>query len=293
MNSGVQRPLEILWRGPLDSCNYSCDYCPFAKRAATKKVLEQDQRSLARFVDWVKTETRYALRILFTPYGEALIWPSYRQALVDLSHIPHVEQVSIQTNGSGPMDFLSAANLAKVSLWISWHPTEIQQIPFAEKICALHAQGVSLSVGAVAIPQHVEPIEALRNQIPSSIPMWLNAQKPGVRYSEKELQRFCAIDPDFDVDRRRHRSLGKECSTGYDSISVDGDGEITRCHFAPTRLGNLYSDDLSTLLSPRPCPRRTCDCWIGYVHLTELGLADRFPRPRRLARIRVPQQRDC
>ena len=37
MNSGMQRPLEILWRGPLDSCNYSCDYCPFAKRAATKK----------------------------------------------------------------------------------------------------------------------------------------------------------------------------------------------------------------------------------------------------------------
>lgn len=282
-----RRPLEILWRGPLDSCNYSCSYCPFAKREPSQTVLQQDRQALDRFVSWVSVSTRYALRILFTPYGEALIWPWYRQAMTRLSKLDHVEQVSIQTNGSGPMDFVEQADLRKLSLWISWHPTEIDRTPFADRVVQLSQKGVMLSVGAVALAAHLQDIEALRAALPHTIPMWLNAAKPGFRYTEEELQRWKAIDPDFDCELRRHRSLGKSCTTGTESIAVDGDGEITRCHFVDSRIGNLYSDDLDEVLLPNPCPRKTCECWIGYVHLVELGLASRFPNPTRLARIRT------
>ena len=30
---------NILYRGPLSSCNYACDYCPFAKRAESRVEL--------------------------------------------------------------------------------------------------------------------------------------------------------------------------------------------------------------------------------------------------------------
>lgn len=287
MNETAQRrPLAILWRGPLDSCNYACSYCPFAKHAPTTDMLARDQRALTRFVDWVRAESQFSLRILFTPYGEALIWPHYQQALVALSQLEHVEQVSIQTNGSGKMDFLADTDLRRVSLWISWHPTEIDLIPFAQKIAALHQKGVQMSIGAVAVPAHLEQMEALRREIPLDVPMWLNAEKPGVRYADIDRERWRNIDPDFDFELRRHRSAGQACTTGNDSISVDGDGEITRCHFVNGRLGNLYHDDLATLLGPSPCPRRTCECWIGYVHLSPLGLAEHFPEVQRLARIR-------
>ena len=28
--------LSILYRGPLSSCNYGCEYCPFAKHRETR-----------------------------------------------------------------------------------------------------------------------------------------------------------------------------------------------------------------------------------------------------------------
>ena len=32
--------LSILYRGPLSSCNYGCEYCPFAKREESRAELE-------------------------------------------------------------------------------------------------------------------------------------------------------------------------------------------------------------------------------------------------------------
>ncbi len=45
--------LSILYRGPLSSCNYGCDYCPFAKHHETATELARDRRALERFTDWV------------------------------------------------------------------------------------------------------------------------------------------------------------------------------------------------------------------------------------------------
>ena len=42
--------LTILYRGPLSSCNYSCNYCPFAKTKNTKAELAADTEKLNRFV---------------------------------------------------------------------------------------------------------------------------------------------------------------------------------------------------------------------------------------------------
>ena len=34
--------LSILYRGPLASCNYGCEYCPFAKRKDSREALATD-----------------------------------------------------------------------------------------------------------------------------------------------------------------------------------------------------------------------------------------------------------
>ena len=46
--------------------------------------------------------------VLFTPWGEALVRKGYRDALVELSHLPHVDRVAIQTNLSAPLRFVQA-----------------------------------------------------------------------------------------------------------------------------------------------------------------------------------------
>ena len=75
--------LSILYRGPLSSCNYGCEYCPFAKHHETAAELARDRRALERFIDWVAARAHGdRIAILFTPWGEALVRRWYRDALV-------------------------------------------------------------------------------------------------------------------------------------------------------------------------------------------------------------------
>src|SRR5690606_40918208 len=75
---------------------------------------------------------------------------------------------------------------------------------------------------------------------------------------------------------RPHRTLGRPCRTGETVVSVDGDGQVRRCHFVDRVLGNLYDGSYAAQLRPRGCPNAVCDCHIGYVHLQELPLYDVF-----------------
>jgi hypothetical protein len=45
------RPLTVLYRGPLSSCNYGCEYCPFAKRHETKEQHAHDGDALRQAID--------------------------------------------------------------------------------------------------------------------------------------------------------------------------------------------------------------------------------------------------
>ena len=87
--------LSILYRGPLSSCNYGCEYCPFAKHAETRQEHETDRIALDRFVNWVESRVDDQIGVLFTPWGEALIRRRYQQALVRLSNLPNVVKVAI------------------------------------------------------------------------------------------------------------------------------------------------------------------------------------------------------
>jgi len=268
----MSRPLTILWRGPLDSCNYGCRYCPFAKRPALRSVLDADRAALTRFSAWVETEVQRELSLFFTPWGEALIHAWYRETLVRLSHQARIHQVVIQTNGSCAMGWTAEANPTRLALWITWHPSEIGLDRFLDQLAPLLDNGIRFSVGAVGVPKHIDALEQLRARLPQTVPCWINARKPLLPLSDAETARFTAIDPHYALTLRRHASRHRSCRTGEDVIAVDGDGAVRRCHFVDTILGNLYADELVAMLRPRPCPRAFCDCYIGFAHLDQLHL---------------------
>src|SRR5262245_40999388 len=95
--ASVKRSWSILYRGPLSSCNYECGYCPFAKTRNTRAELKHDERCLQRFSNWVRGRPE-EIGILFTPWGEALVHGYYQNTLCNLSHLPNVRRVAIQTN---------------------------------------------------------------------------------------------------------------------------------------------------------------------------------------------------
>jgi MoaA/NifB/PqqE/SkfB family radical SAM enzyme len=276
---------NILYRGPLSSCNYACAYCPFAKHAESHAELEGDRQALDRFLRWIAAqEDRFG--VLFTPWGEALIRPWYQDALAFLSHLPQVERAAIQTNLSAKMSWIERCRLDRLALWATFHPTEVARDRFVAKVRALHERGVRLSVGVVGLREHFDEIARLREELPNDIYVWINAYKRvSGYYRDSEVNFLTGIDPNFPTNNQHHASQGEPCAAGETSFTVDGQGRIRRCHFVGEPIGSITDPNWRACLQPRPCPNATCGCFIGYVNMKRLeqaavygdGILERVP----------------
>lgn len=271
--------LSILYRGPLSSCNYACEYCPFAKRRETRAQLAHDKSCLERLVAWAGAREGWTLRFFFTPWGEALVRRYYRDAIVALCGMAHVEKVAVQTNLSCPLGWTYACE-GKLALWATYHPEWVSQQRFLTACHRLLALGVPFSVGSVGFP-HLRPqLEAMRAALPSSVYFWVNAVK-----SLTPLPDYSDLDPLYSWNTQAWPSRGRACGAGSRVVSVDGSGDVRTCHFQPAVLGNLYDGSWETALRPRLCETDSCRCHIGYVHLDHLelgkvygsGLLERIP----------------
>lgn len=265
--------LYVLYRGPLASCNYDCPYCPFAKRVDPPELLRADRADLGRFVGWVRATTDRRLSVLFTPWGEGLTRSWYRDAIVELSHLPHVARVAIQTNLATRTRWLADANPRVAALWATYHPGQVTRERFLSRCRELDRLGVRYSVGVVGLPEHHAEAVALRAALPAGVYLWVNAAD-GRLYTADEERAWTALDPRFGDSVRPHASLGRPCHAGETAISVLGDGTVRRCHFIPAPIGNLYDGSWRSALRARPCTNTLCDCHIGYVHLKPLNLRD-------------------
>ncbi len=262
--------LKILYRGPLSSCNYDCRYCPFAKRRDNAAQLAADRAALERFVDWVAGRCGDRISVLFTPWGEALIRRWYQEALVRLSHLPQTPRVAIQTNLACDLNWVPRCDPGALALWITFHPTQITRERFLEKLRRLDDRQVRYSVGMVGLKENLGEAQRLRAELAEHVYLWINAYKDQPNYyTAEDLRAYETIDPLFLDNTRRYRSLGRDCRAGETVISVDGAGEIRRCHFIAEPLHNIYEPGFEQALRPRRCTNNVCGCHIGYVHLKQ------------------------
>jgi len=269
-----QKRLNILYRGPLESCNYDCRYCPFAKKKNTRAELAHDRACLEKFTTWVAQQSR-PIGILFTPWGEALIRRYYQENLAQLSHLPQVKKVAIQTNISCGLTWLKNVNKDSFALWTTFHQTEVSVEKFLEKCEVLFRLNISFSVGIVGKKEHFEHAAILRQRLPASVYVWVNAYKREPNYYTAEGIRFLNdIDPHFDLNNTIYQTKNKACFAGETSISIDGKGDVKRCHFIAQKIGNIYEQPLSEILAPSPCSNTSCRCYIGYMNLKSLNLEE-------------------
>ena len=279
---------NILYRGPLSSCNYACSYCPFAKTSNTAAELQDDAQKLDRFVTWVAEQNDREIGILFTPWGEAAIHPYYQEAIAKLSHLPNVYRVAIQTNLSGKLAWLKNCELQTAALWTTYHPSQTTLDSFLSQTKILDEIGAQYSVGVVGFTDELETIQDLRARLHPEVYLWANAYKDvDDYYRPGEIEAFEKIDPHFRTNTHYHPSQGKPCNAGHSSFSVDGEGNVQRCHFIKKTIGNIYHPEFRKALAPAPlpCSNETCGCYIGYIHLPSLqldkvyqeGLLNRIP----------------
>jgi len=293
--------LSILYRGHLASCNYGCFYCPFAKRHDTRDALARDYAALARFLAWIEGHAENRFKVLFTPWGEALIRKPYREAMTRLSHLDNIERVAIQTNLSCSLDWVAGCDLERVAFWCTYHPAEVARKQFLDQCRRLARIGARHSVGVVGLREHFDEIDALRAALPRQTYLWVNAYKRVADYyAPDEIARITAVDPLFELNLKVYQSRGRACRAGEEAITVDGDGNVRRCHFVRDIIGNLYDPEFEQALRPRPCSGDVCRCHIGYVHMRDLdlytlfgdGMLERIPADvpeREAARTRLAQ----
>jgi MoaA/NifB/PqqE/SkfB family radical SAM enzyme len=268
---------HVLYRGPLSSCNYGCEYCPFAKRDETYGELAGDRAALEQFLHWIEQQSHRQFGVLFTPWGEALVRKWYQEALVQLSWMPHVERAAIQTNLSCRLEWLDRCQPDRIALWATFHPTETKLASFCNQAERVAKRGIRISVGCVGLKENFDMIEELRAAIPPEIYVWINAYKREADYyCTADVHRLEAIDPYFRLNNTRHASFRQACFAGETSFTVDGSGDIRRCHFVDETIGHIDDPAWEDCLRPRTCPNATCGCHIGYVHLKQLKLYDVF-----------------
>jgi len=285
--------LDVLYRGPLASCNYGCDYCPFGKRVDTREQLAVDRAGWERFVAWVTARPADdAIGVLVTPWGEAMIRRWYQDGLAQLSHLPQITRAAAQTNLSGDLAWIARANPARLALWCTYHPEWTSHDDFLAQTRKLDDAGIRYSVGVVGQRDHHAAAVAMRAALPSDTYLWINAVK-ALAYTDDEIAMWEKLDPLFPVNLQRYPSRGRACGAGSRAVTVDGDGTVRRCHFIAEPIGNLYT---GFDLSPRACTQLDCHCHIGYVHLDYLeldkvfatGLLERVPVPEARAGVRLP-----
>ncbi len=281
----MKKTWSILYRGSLSGCNYSCDYCPFAKKKDSRKLLEEDAQQLTRFVHWVESRQNESIGILFTPWGEALIRKYYQKAIIELSRMPNVHKVSIQTNLSCALNWLESCDKTKVALWTTFHPTQTTMNQFLNKCQELDKMQVKYSVGVVGFKEALPDIEDMRKKLSPETYLWINAlKKQADYYTSVEINQMKIIDKYIDFNLINHKSKGQFCRAGNTTFSVNGAGDITRCHFIKDIIGNIYDSDFEKKLFSRLCTNDTCGCHIGYVHLERLEM-EKFFGERILERI--------
>ncbi|AWM79073.1 radical SAM protein [Gammaproteobacteria bacterium ESL0073] len=263
------KTLTVLYRGALETCNYACDYCPFAKRKETPEKKQQDIIGLTNFIKWITRHPHINFTVFFTPWGEALVFKRYQQALAKLCQLSNVSKVIIQTNLSAKLNFLTELDNQKLRFWCTYHPSETALVRFIKQLKILNQHQMIYSVGMVGKPELFDEIKQVRHALSPNDYLWINAyveDNKAYQYNDEQIIFLTTIDPLFPLNKP-YKTLNLPCTAGEQAITVDELGDIRRCHFIKNVIGNIQQTGWQRILTSKPCTNHYCDCHIGYVFL--------------------------
>ena len=268
---------DIFFRGDIDFCNYSCSYCPFAKKTQSIDKIQKEEENLKKLFFYVKNMDEDA-NIMITPYGEALIHPIYQVFIARLSTLDNVRKIGIQTNLSVDTKNListleeNKAYFSKIMIWATFHSqfTDIKQ--FCNKANQL-SKLISISCGIVANRKNFEEIKNLRQGLRPDVYLWINAMdKIKNKFTEDEISSLSHIDPFFAyefyekrIDFKKSRSDDFSICQSYDKIYADSYKYSSSCFFKKKKAISSSCNN-----------HKICDCYLGYSNFEDNYLSRFF-----------------
>lgn len=237
---------RIYYRGKLNSCNYTCSYCPFGKKSHLADTT-QDEQAWNRFIAAIEQWKGEPLQLFIIPYGEALIHRYYRKGMMHLAALPQVAGISCQTNLSFPAKHwldeirVTPTVISKIRLWASFHPEMTSVEKFAHQIHILHHAGIQVCAGAVGNPSAKAVLNDLRNALLPDIYLFINAMQ-GLRapLSQEDIQFFRQLDNLFEYDLKNAPVQWEVCAGGRNNCFIDWKGDMYACPRSRVKIGNFY-----------------------------------------------------
>lgn len=268
---------DIFFRGDIDFCNYSCSYCPFAKKTQSIDKIQKEEENLKKLFFYVKNMDE-DVNIMITPYGEALIHPIYQEFMARLSTLDNVRKIGIQTNLSVDTKNListleeNKAYFSKIMIWATFHSQFADIKQFCNKANKLSSL-VSISCGIVANRKNFEEIKNLRQGLRPDVYLWINAMdKIKNKFTEDEISSLSHIDPFFAyefyekrIDFKKSRSDDFSICQSYDKIYADINKYSSSCFFKKKKAISSSCNN-----------HKICDCYLGYSNFKDNYLSRFF-----------------
>lgn len=213
-----------------------------------EKQVEKDKELLERFYQWIKNQTN-EISLFFTPYGEVLGKEYYWEYFAEFSKLQTVTKIGCQTNNSFSVDKVVSifdgknGNREKLRLWCTYHPDMVTEEKFLENCRKLDREKIAYSVGIVAHDGVTDKIVSIREKLPSSVYVWLNAiEGSSYQYTENELEQLQKIDPYFQNECMHIKADTKKCIAGEKAVFIEANGDYYACHISKRKIGNIYDD---------------------------------------------------
>ena len=260
-------------------CNYRCPYC-----YQEDKRDDLDLFSIHGISEWLSAIrnqfSEQNLEFYFTG-GEAFVYKEFLDFLKIIISEDNVRWIRIDTNGSLISRYLSILDPKKVSLMMTFHPSQTSFEKFLKEAKSVNEHGILEMVNYVAYPFEVDTVNKYIEEF-SKNGIFLNVSwniKAIADYNDFDWSAMSdLVTPEDTKYRTRNIVYGKPCLAGVCYVEVDLYGNIYRCR-GKTNLGNLFDGKVELLKKAKPCENVYCDCTPRYCLLLE----NSFPTDHHLA----------
>jgi len=295
--------LDIWYICDLSLCNYDCAYCvsgsPETGGSRTRQQMWKEPdgpQRLHRILNWI-SGLPYCVGLRLQTIGEPFVSEEFLAEASRITRHNNIRFVELVTNGSLLTSRLTKmrdehhADLAKLTLWITYHHTETAIERCIENAVFARQQGAFVVINALLFPDTIEPISRLQalckvHELPVNVDYGqdFNDSYGGHDFiplvAGGNSSRFHAL-----IGNRRMALIsvvaaalpkGLSCSAGHNYIFINPEGAVFPClgyqrYAANSQLGSALNPDFVPQLRARPYRPcgidRGCTCKEDFLHL--------------------------